>query len=181
MCDDSKIIDLCRRGSQSGFAFLLQAYQERVYRRAYSFVRNREDALDITQEVFLRVICAIARFEPDRPLWPWLRRITTNVSLNFLRRQPDLLSLDGPEAPAAPAGGPDPAEAAAAAWNWDQLQAAIARLPPLHRMAVILRHQEDLPYEEVARLMDLPLGTVKTYLFRARHRLKEELTREGWQ
>ena len=178
---DERIVELCQQNRSSGFAQLLLAYQERVYRRAYSFVRRREDALDITQEVFLKVIQAIPSLIPGRPLWPWLRRITTNAALNFLRRRPALLSLDDGEGSHEVSGGADPAEAAMAAWDWGQLQVALGRLPPLQRMAVILRHQEGLSYEEVARAMDLPLGTVKTYLFRARPTLRSELAaQEGW-
>lgn len=178
MEQDEQIVALCQRGRQEGFARLLLAYQERVYRRAYSFVHNRDDALDLTQDVFLKVIRTVGSFVPGRPLWPWLRRITTNVCLNFLRDRPALLSLDGPDSMPEPAGGEDPLDAAVSAWSWSQLQAAMGRLPPLLRMAVVLRHQEGLSYEEVASAMEVPLGTVKTYLFRARRFLRTELTRE---
>lgn len=178
MDQDEQIVTLCQRGRQEGFARLLLVYQEQVYRRAYSFVHQRDDALDLTQEVFLKVIRSIDSFTPGRPLWPWLRRITTNVSLNFLRDRPALLSLDGtPDLP-EPAGGDDPLEATVAAWNWNQIQTAMGRLPPLLRMAIVLHHMEGLSYEEVARAMEIPLGTVKTYLYRARRILRTELCRE---
>jgi len=169
---DSQIITLCRRGRQEGFATLLLAYQERVYRRAFSFVQNRDDALDLTQEVFLRTIRGVQNLAPDRPLWPWLRRITTNLCLNFVRDRHPAVPLDEalPSTDEA-----DPQEAALAAWHAGEVSAAVADLPPLYRMAVVLRHQEDLSYEEIARLMELPLGTVKTYLFRARRLLKQRL------
>ena len=169
---------MCQRGRQEGFARLLLTYQERVYRRAYSFVHNRDDALDLTQDVFLKVIRTIGVFTPGRPLWPWLRRICTNACLNFLRDRPALLSLDGSTDLPEPAGGEDPLDAAVSAWSWNELQAAMGKLPPLHRMAVVLRHQEGLSYEEVASTMEVPLGTVKTYLFRARRFLRTELCRE---
>lgn len=178
MDQDDQIVTLCQKGRQEGFARLLLVYQERVYRRAYSFVHHRDDALDLTQDVFVRVIKAIRSFSPGRPLWPWLRRITTNVCLNFLRNRPSLLSLDGAEDLPEPAGGEDPLEAVVSAWTASQLQVAMSRLPPLLRMAIVLRHQEDLSYEEVAQAMEVPLGTVKTYLFRARRFLRTELCRE---
>ncbi|HYG60520.1 MAG TPA: sigma-70 family RNA polymerase sigma factor [Symbiobacteriaceae bacterium] len=173
MDQDERIVDLCQSGRQEGFARLLLAYQDRVYRRAYSFVHNREDALDITQEVFLRTIKGVKQFTPGRPLWPWLRRITTNLALNFLRDRHTGLPLDNETM----AAGLDPSDVAEAAWNAQQLHEAMGRLPPLYRMAMVLRHQEDLSYDEVARSMELPLGTVKTYLFRARQMLRMELTR----
>lgn len=178
MEQDEQIVALCQRGRQEGFARLLLAYQDRVYRRAYSFVHNRDDALDLTQEVFMKVIRTIGSFVAGRPLWPWLRRITTNTCLNFLRDRPALLSLDDPGQLHEPSGGEDPLEAAVSAWSASQLQAAMGRLPPLLRMAVVLRHQEGLSYDEVATAMEIPLGTVKTYLFRARRMLRTELCRE---
>jgi RNA polymerase sigma-70 factor (ECF subfamily) len=175
---DEQIVVLCQKGRPEGFARLLLAYQERVYRRAYSFVHNRDDALDLTQEVFLKVMKGIGSFTVGRPLWPWLRRIVTNQCLNFLRSRTELLTLDGAEPLPAPVGGDDPADLAVAAWNWGQVQAALGKLPPLWRMAVILRHQEDLTYDEVAQAMELPIGTVKTYLFRARRTLRDLLAGE---
>ncbi|MGE5589320.1 MAG: RNA polymerase sigma factor [Bacillota bacterium] len=187
---DSEVVAACRRGRPEGFAQLLLRYQERVYRRAYSFLHVREDALDLTQDVFLRVIEALPRFEEGRPLWPWLRRITTNLCLNRLRSNPALVSLDeafaagddsGPvsRADLLAADADVPQEALGNLFS-DDLRRALAALPPLHRMAVVLRHQEDLSYEDIARHLDLPLGTVKTYLFRARRALRESLA-ASWE
>lgn len=175
---DHQIVALCQKGRPEGFARLLLTYQERVYRRAYSFVHNREDALDLTQEVFLKAMKAIDSFTAGRPLWPWLRRIVTNQCLNFLRSRPNLVSLDATEDLPEPMGGEDPAEAAISAWNWGQIQTALGKLPPLWRMAVVLRHQEDLSYDDIAHALELPVGTVKTYLFRARRTLRDLLAGE---
>jgi RNA polymerase sigma-70 factor (ECF subfamily) len=179
MDQDSQILELCHRGRQEGFARLLLTYQERVYRRAYSLVRNREDALDITQEVFLRTIRAIRTLTPGRPLWPWLRRVTTNLCLNHIRDRHPHASLDDGSVMPAVAGGVDPEEAALAAWHAQELQQALERLPPLYRMVVVLRHEEGLSYEEIAQAMSLPVGTVKTWLFRARRMLRAALVTEG--
>lgn len=178
---DAEIVSLCRRRRPEGFVRLLLTYQEPVYRRAYRFLHNREDALDITQEVFLRAIPALDRFDPDRPLWPWLRRITTNLCLNHLRSRRPVDSLDGEWDPdegsplARLAGSDDTAAAAEARLGREAVMEALADLPPLHRMVVILRHQDGLTYPEIARELGLPLGTVKTYLFRARRALRERL------
>lgn len=168
---DAAIIDLCRRGHPAGFTRLVAGYQERVFRTAHRFVQNREDARDITQEVFLRTVRAIDSLDSGRPLWPWLRRVTANLAINLLKRRPSHLSLDQlPEAalPSDQAGEPT--------WTLLDLQAALAELPPIWRMVLTLRHQEGLPYEEIARLTDLPVGTVKTYLFRGRRILRERLS-----
>lgn len=176
--DDEQIIRLCQQGRQEGFAELLHVYQDRVYRRAYSFLREREDALDATQDVFMRVLNAVDRFRAGQPIWPRLRKITTNVCLNKLRTansRPQTVPLDeAREQPHSPAGAGDPHRAAEAAWNRQRLSEALAQLPPLHRV-VVLRHEEQLSYDEIAHATGLPLGTVKTYLFRARRQLRQLL------
>lgn len=153
-----------------------------MYRRAYSFLRNREDALDATQDVFLRVLPAIKRFRSGSPLWPWLRRITTNTCLNRLRAaasRPEMLAWDeaAPELEARD-DGPGPETAAELAWDRDLVQQALAELPAIQRIVVVLRHEEDLTYEQIADVTQLPLGTVKTHLFRARRKLRERLLSE---
>lgn len=181
MPTDGDIVRLCQQGRAEGFAMLLDAYQGRVYRRAYSFLRHREDALDVTQEVFLRVARAVGHLAADRPLWPWLRQVTTRACLNYIRdhrRGPVPLSLDDQEVQAAAAAAEgNPEEQALLAWDRAQLERAMDGLPPAHRMVVVLRHQEHLSYGEIAELLDLPLGTVKTYLFRARRALSKALSR----
>ncbi|MCL5040050.1 MAG: sigma-70 family RNA polymerase sigma factor [Firmicutes bacterium] len=179
---DLEIIQLCHKKRPEGFARLLLAYQELVYRQAYSFLRHREDALDITQDVFLRAFQAIDRFEAGRPIKPWLKRITLNLCLNFIRDRPALSSLDdtfGDEmgktmADTLAATSDVPGEVEGL-WMREALDEALQELPPLHRIVVLLRHQEDLTYEEIAQRLDLPLGTVKTYLFRARKYIRSRL------
>lgn len=170
MEQDSAIINLCRRGHPAGFARLVEAYQQRVYLTAYRFLRSREDAQDVTQEAFLRTVRAIDSLDETRPLWPWLRRVATNLSINLLQKRHPHLSLDElPEAalPGAGTGAPT--------WTHLELEEALDGLPPLWRMAITLRHQEDLSYDEIARLMAIPEGTVKTYLFRGRRALRQQL------
>lgn len=180
---DDEIIRLCHQGRQEGFTRLLDAYQPRVYRRAYSYLRDREEALDATQDVFMRVLQAIGHFRQGHPIWPWLRQITTNTCLNRIRAQnarPETLLIDDAwEQVESMHSGADPEQMAMQAWDRLWLAGALDELPPLHRMVVILRHQEDLSYDEIARTMNLPLGTVKTYLFRARQKLRVLLQRES--
>lgn len=175
MEQDPVIIELCQQGHPAGFSRLVSTYQKRIYRTAYSFVQNREDALDLTQEVLLRTVRAIDSIDRSRPLWPWLRRVTTNLAMTLLKRRTGHLSLDDLPEGAVPA---DPSTEPA--WTLIDLRNALADLPPLWRVVLTLRHQEDLTYEEIARLTDLPVGTVKTYLFRGRRALRAKLaTREG--
>lgn len=171
MQQDAAILELCQRGHPAGFSRLVAAYQERVFRTAHSYLRNREDARDITQDVFLQTVRALGSLDPGRPLWPWLRRVTTNLSLNLLRRRHPDLSLD--DLPESALPGDHPGEPV---WTLLDLQAALGELPPLWRMVLTLRHQEGLTYEEIAGSTGLPVGTVKTYLFRARRVLRAKLS-----
>ena len=179
MYTDDDIIRLCQQGRQEGFALLLDRYQARVYRRAYTFLRHREDVLDATQEVFLRVLQAVRHFQRGRAIWPWLRQVTTNTCLNRLRaaeRRPPTVSLDGEwERLQDVAAEGDPEQQALMAWDRARLERGLEALPPEHRMAIVLRHQEGLTYNEIAQAMQLPLGTVKTYLFRGRRALRAAL------
>lgn len=183
MRSDDEIIRLCQQGRSEGFAFLLDMYQDRVYRRAYSFLHHKEDALDATQDVFLRVLNAITHFEVGNPIWPWLRQITTNTCLNRIREKrsrPQTVSFDDAwdQLEAATTEG-NPERQAMDAWERMWLDQALGELQPLYRMVVVLRHQEELSYEEISRAMNLPLGTVKTYLFRARRALREAMERDS--
>ncbi len=183
MRSDDEIIRLCQQGRSEGFALLLDLYQNRVYRRAYSFLHDKEDALDATQDVFVRVLKAIGHFELGNPIWPWLRQITTNTCLNRIREKrsrPETLSFDEAwDQMDTDDGEGNPERRALDAWERMWLEQALGELPPLHRMVIVLRHQEELSYEEISRAMNLPLGTVKTYLFRARRALREAMERSS--
>lgn len=132
--------------------------------------------------MFLKLIHAIGRFSTGSPIWPWLRKITTTTCLNRLRAaasRPQTLSWDrGLDELESREFGASPEAAAELAWDREALDLALAELPALHRMVVVLRHEEDLTYEQIADVANLPLGTVKTYLFRARQRLRESLRNE---
>lgn len=132
--------------------------------------------------MFLRVIRAIGHFRTGAPLWPWLRKITTTTCLNRLRteaRRPQTTSWEGALLElASDNSASSPETAAELAWDRQVLDQALAELPPMHRIIVVLRHEEDLTYQQIADVTGLPLGTVKTYLFRARHSLRETLRNE---
>ena len=154
MRTDDEIIRLCQKGRSEGFSLLLAAYQDRVYRRAYSFLRNREDALDATQDVFLRVVQAIGHFRTGSPIWPWLRQVTTNTCLNRIRTasaRPQTVPSTKPGIRRRPH---DPESEALATWDREWLSGPWMN-SPLQRMAVVLRHREGLSYDEIARTMNL--------------------------
>lgn len=178
---DLRLIELCQQGHTEFFGDLVARYQTRIYNMAYRMLHSREEAEDITQETFLKVFRALATFKGDR-FSPWIYKIASNLCLDYLRRRrPSTVSLDSPVGP----DGDIPREIAdetrlledtvlAGALGFD-VQRAIDALPPKYRTVVVLRHIEDLTYEEIADILALPLGTVKTRLFRAREILRLRL------
>ena len=146
---------------------------------AYRILGHREDALDVSQEIFITVFKSIDRFESRSRFSTWLYRVTMNRCRDELRRRGSVKhsrpqSLDA-RAVDEPAGNPAPDEAASAGETHELVAAAIRRLPDDSREVLVLRDIEDLSYEEIAAVLDLPLGTVRSRLHRARTLLKERL------
>lgn len=159
---------------------LVALFERPIYRLCYRFLRNEDDALDCTQETFLKAIGAFDSFQEGKPLLPWLRRIATNTCLNYIRQRDRTTSLEDDQEEGgsweerlpAPADVPGEAEAhILQTWLDEQMK----MLPAMYRMALVLRHVEDLSYQEIADQLGVPIGTVKTYLFRGRSILKRKL------
>ena len=186
---DHNLIIRCREGDEEACRVLLSRYEAYVYRLCFRISGSREDALDLTQEALVKVLTGLDRFQPGRPFKPWLRQVTVNACLNCLRRSvPETVSLEQPVAEGIVLGdtlaGSADDPAAAAEWRdaREVIRKAVSRLPPQQRLVLVMRHQEGLSYEEIAATTDLPLGTVKTYLFRARQHLRCQLAEVyGWE
>lgn len=188
--DDRELVLMCREGREEACRQLLSRYEGYVYSLCYRLTGRREDALDLSQEAFFKAVAGLPGFQANRPFKPWLRQVVVNVCLNYLRRQPpETLSLDQTAggnfslAGALAAGHEDDPQARL---EWletkEALRAALERLPPLWRLVLALRHQEELSYQEIAAVTGLPLGTVKTYLFRARNLLRRVFSEiYGWE
>jgi RNA polymerase sigma-70 factor (ECF subfamily) len=147
-------------------------------------VRERELAEDLAQETFVRMVTALDRYRPELSFSPWLLRIANNAAIDHLRRRRlDTVALDGwPDAAGPGARAIQPAErseSTPARVDPGALRAAlehaIGRLREQYRRCIVLRHMEERSYDDIAEIMDLPVGTVKTYLHRARNELKQML------
>jgi len=168
--------ELTRRaahGDRAAFGEIVRRHQQAVFNVAYRLLGNRQDAEDAAQETFLRAYQFFGRFNADRPLAPWLKRIAVNVCLNRLESLRPELSLD--QVPLRPEPAPGPEEYTLAREVGERLRAEIARLPPRYRAVIELRHFQDLSYEEIAAALHRPLSDVKSDLFRARKLLAERL------
>lgn len=161
------------RHRPEAFAELVQRYQNRMFSYAQRMTGSREDAQDLTQETFIRVYNHLDSFRTDERFSPWIYRIATNLCLNHLKRRKRAAALVLDPSRQGPPDGPE-----AILEEHEErrvLQEAILGLPEHYRVVILLRHVEELSYEEIAQALEMPLGTVKTRLFRARELLQEQL------
>ncbi len=178
---DATLVDRARTGDMSAFEELVRRYRNDVFALAYHFVRNREEAWDISQEVFIKAHRALERFRGEASFKTWLMRITANQSKDFLKkRRLSTVALDDAlRSGDAPSPGPDPGEALEARELGRAILQALDTLPLKHRTAFILREFEGLSYEEMAQVMECSLGTVMSRLHHARKKMQKSLLRLG--
>ncbi len=172
--EDRLLIQRFLQGEDKAFELLVEKYYRRIDRLAQQVVGNPMTAEDIAQEVFLRAYRALPRFRGESSLYSWLYRITINLSLNHLRRQ-TALPLPEEEARGAAPSPHDPGALLEERERELLVRRAIASLPPHYRIAVILRDLEGLSYQEIADLLGIPIGTVKSRLNFGKRLLKEKL------
>lgn len=185
---DAELIQEALDGSQEAHRQLVLRYQRPVWGLLQRMVRDRMLAEDLAQEVFVKAFRALGTFDQSRKFSSWLFKIAHNVAIDHLRRkQLDTVALETPDGePDLLAVVPDrDAESPDSALQRQDLakdlEASLERLRPEYREVVLLRFHEGLSYEEIAAVTDLPLGTVKTHLFRARKAMARFLTARGWE
>lgn len=173
--DDAELVAAAQRGDQEAFTGIVRRYQRTVYGIAYGLTRNASDADDLAQETFLRAYQAIGRFRVGEPLRPWLSRITVNLAYSLFRsrkRKPETSLEPLVEAGRQWAGDDDPARNTVDRERVEHLQAAFDALSEDHRAIMVLRIVDGLSYDEIARTLEIPVGTVMSRLSRARADLK---------
>jgi len=174
-------------GHEAAFRELVRRYERPIFSLIYRMVRDRALAEDLAQETFVKVLNGIKTYRPEFKFSSWIFKIANNVAIDQLRRRSlETLSLDGsPHATTAEeraatelqlgSGGETPLDEVQNRELGTAIERAIARLRPSYRACIMLRHVEGHSYEEIAQILDLPLGTVKTYIHRARNELREYL------
>lgn len=184
---DADVVRLAQDGREVAFRELVRRYERPVFSLVYRMVRDREAAEDLAQDAFIKVLNHIDKYSPEFKFSSWLFKIANNVAIDYLRRRRlDTVSLDGsPHAATAAEAEASSIDVAARQESaLDELEArelgtaierAVAQLRPMYRACIMLRHVEGRSYEEIAATLDLPLGTVKTYIHRARHELRRAL------
>jgi RNA polymerase sigma-70 factor, ECF subfamily len=190
---DADVVALAQKGREPAFRELIRRYERPVFSLVYRMVRDRELSEDLTQDTFIKVLNHIDKYRSEFKFSSWLFKIANNVAIDHLRRrQLDTVSMEGsPHATNSDIAeatsfelatqGETPLQELEARELGSEIERAIARLRPEYRACILLRHVEDKSYEEIAATLDLPLGTVKTYIHRARHELRTllEHVRDG--
>jgi len=177
---DADLVEKSRNGDHNAYKALVTRYQGHVYGLAYSLVGNWHDAQDIAQETFIRVYTNLDQLREPARFAAWLRRVTFGVTIDWLRTfrpkafelisdRVDLETLEIPEFQ------PTPSESAEKRELADAVLAAVAALPPKYRVPLTMFHLDGLSYKKVADFLDIPLGTAKSLIARARAKLKAAL------
>lgn len=184
---DARLAHAAARGDRTAFATLVDLHRRSVYGLAFRLLREPEEARDAAQETFVRAWGAISTYDAAQPFAPWILRIARNHALDQLRRRVPAarqVALDAePEdgAPVTELAGDGPAADALMehAQTRATLEAAVAALPANYREVIQLFHVEQLSYKEIAETLDVPMGTVMTWLHRARGKLRATLVEQG--
>ena len=184
---DQDVVLAARRGSDAAYRELVRRYERPIFSLVFRMVRDRELAEDLTQETFIKALNALASYRPEFKFSSWIFKIANNAAIDQLRRREiDTLSLDGSptaetpdavEATALQVGskGESPLDEMEAREIGTAIEVAVGKLRPEYRACILLRHVEGLAYEEISEQLNLPLGTVKTYIHRARNELRVHL------
>ncbi len=185
--DDQELVLLCRRGNERAATEVVTRFERPVFSLIYRMVRDRELAEDLSQEAFVRTLNNLDRYDPSYKFSSWLFKIAYNLTIDHLRKReldtvsvhgaPDAVTPDAQQATAITleARTERPDELAEARELGAEIEEAIDALRPEYRTAILLRHVEGHAYEEIAEIMAVPLGTVKTYIHRARKELQAAL------
>ena len=172
--EEAGLVRRCLRGEADAIRTLVDRFQTDVHGLCLRLLHHRHDAEDVTQEVFLRIFRSLRRWDSTRPLRPWIMGITLNRCRTVLAqrsRRPELADYLQDVAPSRPAD--DTAELLR------EIEAALNDLRPEYRCVFVLFHEQGQPYEEIAAALERPVGTIKTWLHRARLEVLERLRRRG--
>ena len=180
--EDAVLIEQCRAGNHDAFRGLFERYREQVFRVAYRLVGSREDALDLTQETFVKAFTSLDRFRGQASFKTYLTRIAVNACLDFRRRwRPGQMELDeerlgaGGPREVASAGETDPAQQAQSHELQQALRQAVNRLPEALRATFLLHAIEGFTYREVAEALEVPVGTVMSRIYYARNNIRRSV------
>ncbi len=184
--NDFNLVSRAKEGDQKAYAELMQRYKDSIYFMALKMVNNKDDAMDLTVETFGKAFENLDKYKPDFAFSTWLFRIATNNCIDFIRKKRlNVVSLnaltdqDGEEKQfEVRSESLNPEETSIKKQENEKLKNIVEQLPSRYRTLIVLRYFEEQSYEEIAQQLDLPLGTVKAQLFRARDLLANVMNRK---
>jgi RNA polymerase sigma-70 factor, ECF subfamily len=184
---DGELIVSAIDGRADGFEELVRRYQRPITSYIFRMVGNYESALDVTQEVFIKVYNSLTKYSPEYKFSTWLYRIAHNAAVDHLRRNSvNVQSLEAEnsegtfELQIESRGATPEQEHERSEWR-SEIESVVRCLPPAYRDLILLRHGRDLSYDEIAEVTALPLGTVKNRLFRAREMMRDMFIERGFK
>ena len=170
VADDRRLVELALEDDDTAFEYLFDRYRDAIRRLLVQRSGNASDADDLLQETFIKVYINLNRYRPDYTFGQWIYTIARNTFIDYVRRRQEDMPLDDRFfAPVSSA--PTPEESVINLQRRSQIEYYLSQLPPRYRRLVVLRFFDGLSYEEIAARLDLPLGTVKTQIHRARGRM----------
>ena len=182
--DDHRLIADVLRGKDAAYALLMRRYEERLFNTVFRLLGNHEDAQDVVQETFINAYQSLASFKGDSQFFTWLYRIAVNTAISLKRKRRVMVRLDGGrdgDPSVEPLDTSDlsrPGHALEQEEQGRRVQQALARLSPEHRAVLVLKDMENQKYEAIADILQVPIGTIRSRLHRARLELRELLERE---
>jgi RNA polymerase sigma-70 factor (ECF subfamily) len=184
---DSELVVRAIDGREDGFEELVRRYQRPIVSYVYRMVGDYDMALDLTQEVFIKIYGSLERYRPEYKFSTWIYRIAHNAAIDHLRRaggnRTEDLKLEAEdggiyEKPLA-SGSLTPEQESERSERRAEIESVVVQLPPSYRELIVLRHAHDMSYDEIAEVTGLPLGTVKNRIFRAREAMRALLVERG--
>ncbi len=184
---DGELIETAIRGREDGFEELVRRYQRPITGYIYRMLNNYDASLDVTQEVFIKVYNSLGRYSSEYKFSTWLYRIAHNAAIDYMRRNSvnqqslETENADGTYQLQIESPQPNPEqERERSEWR-REIETVVKCLPQVYRELILLRHAQDLSYDEIAEITNLPLGTVKNRLFRAREMMREIFIERGFK
>jgi RNA polymerase sigma-70 factor (ECF subfamily) len=183
---DGELIETAIGGREDSFEELVRRYQRPITSYVYRMLNDYDAALDVTQEVFIKVYNSLARYSSDYKFSTWLYRIAHNAAIDYMRRNSvnqqsiEAENADGSYQLQIESPRPNPEqERERSEWR-TEIESVVKCLPTVYRELILLRHAQDLSYDEIAEITNLPLGTVKNRLFRAREMMRDIFVERGF-
>ncbi len=179
--DDKRLIAECLQGNTAAFGALVRRYQERLYNSVYRLAENAEDAQDVVQEAFLSAYQSLDSFKGDSLFFTWLYRIAVNTAISLRRKKRVLVRMEtgsnGEQSidPLDSSAESQPGHALEQAEQARRVREALGRLSPEHRTVLVMKDMEGQKYETMAEILQVPIGTIRSRLHRARLELRELL------